>query len=70
VVPERPALFPPSEAKQNLAGELGLFRLHPPHLLPGSVAAQVLRAAPVPVLLFPARALQAIPAEAQAGPAA
>jgi len=40
------------------------------HLLLGSVAEQVCQASPVPVLLFPARALQAIPAEAQAGPAA
>lgn len=32
------------------------------HLLLGSVAEQVLRASPVPVLLFPARALGAIPA--------
>jgi nucleotide-binding universal stress UspA family protein len=33
------------------------------HLLLGSVAEQVLRASPVPVLLFPARALRGIPAE-------
>ena len=37
------------------------------HLLLGSVAEKVLRASPVPVLLFPARALREIPAGAQAG---
>ena len=40
------------------------------HLLLGSVAEQVLRASPVPVLLFPARALGELPADAQAGPPA
>lgn len=40
------------------------------HLVLGSVAEQVLRASPVPVLLFPARALREIPTEAQAGPPA
>ena len=40
------------------------------HVLLGSVAEQVLRASPVPVLPFPARALRAMPAEAQAGPPA
>jgi nucleotide-binding universal stress UspA family protein len=36
------------------------------HLLLGSVAEQVLRASPVPVLLFPARALRAAPAQTAA----
>jgi nucleotide-binding universal stress UspA family protein len=40
------------------------------HLVLGSVAEQVLRASPAPVLLFPARALGEIPAEAQANPPA
>lgn len=39
------------------------------HLLPGSVAEQVLRASPVPVLLFPARALRAV-GSTQASPTA
>jgi nucleotide-binding universal stress UspA family protein len=38
------------------------------HLLLGSVAEQVLRASPVPVLLFPARALHAAPAGVPAAP--